>query len=773
MTDAPSSIPIFRFEAGTTGRFRNRQVTFIRQAVQGHMIEFMPDAEAENIPAIMRGTRPDLEFVGRRIVPHHELTAALMDGTLDIDEGDYVFIDHSQTFKPQFVASLDDGPAQDLLLRFASVMLMREICKERGMIKQSRSEVKGIEPEILRRLPGRIAQLRGETETLRRHPFRKKAIPIHAATAQSIKLWDDKLQTLGFCRLVDNRHLSGNSRSKLAPEVAEILKAVIDQYETLEGVPKTDVHDAVTSRVNAENQRLLAAIKTREAAGEIVGAEEREAVDRVVPPSIKTVSSWINGIPPLERLLRRNGSDWVDRQRFIVGMGLNVERAGQIVMIDENDVDLMTIVPYPFLVHFLGEEKLRALGITEAKPLRVIMSIMIDVYTGCILGMQIGMTATPDLAKRTFLMAMSDKSKFSEACGAEGKWNQFLRPEKVFHDSGNAYIAGVTEMLCAQLRIDKVTAPKGRAYIRAAVERVFKTVNEGLLAKIPGKTFSNVVERGEYDSEAQAVFTLDDLIQVLTVWIVDVYHNDENGGRDNLTPADLWNHEMTFGIGCRPIPALKNMTHIFGTTLSRRSQTTGIRVMHANYSSKKFARELLHNPNRAFRIRWWEENLSKIQVEIRPRIWIPLEVMDPRARGINLDEWLLILKREEIERNPDAEATRRSAEQKIDALIQDRIATRRKVMRRTMTEELLLKAEERALRYFTTPTTMITSAQTHGLYGVPVGDVAVDDEGNSQVIGDVAEDLAADTKSSLSAPKDKKSLRGRRSKNIFKPGTME
>lgn len=164
---------------------------------------------------------------------------------------------------------------------------------------------------------------------------------------------------------------------------------------------------------------------------------------------------------------------------------------------------------------------------------------MIDVYTGCILGMQIGMTATPDLAKRTFLMAMSDKTKLAEACGAEGKWNQFLRPEKVLHDSGNAYLAGATEMLCAQLRIDKVSAPKAKAFIRAAVERVFKTVNRGLLAKIPGKTFSNIGERGEYDSEAEAVMTLDDLIQVLTVWIVDIYHNDERRSKMHYIVSGL------------------------------------------------------------------------------------------------------------------------------------------------------------------------------------------------------------------------------------------
>jgi hypothetical protein len=64
-----------------------------------------------------------------------------------------------------------------------------------------------------------------------------------------------------------------------------------------------------------------------------------------------------------------------------------------------------------------------------------------------------------------------------------------------------------------------------------------------LLSSIPGKTFSNTVLRGEYDSEAEAVLSLDDLVRILTIWVVDIYHNNPNLGRDDQTPADLWAHE--------------------------------------------------------------------------------------------------------------------------------------------------------------------------------------------------------------------------------------
>ena len=90
-----------------------------------------------------------------------------------------------------------------------------------------------------------------------------------------------------------------------------------------------------------------------------------------------------------------------------------------------------------------------------------------------------------------------------------------------------------------------------------------------------------------------------------------------------------------------------------------------------------------------------------------------------------------------------------------------------------MTEELLIKTEQRALRYFATPTTMITSAQTHGLYGVPVG--GADDESGAQAqsISAGPVDQADQNSDGQLKPTDSTAARGRRPKNTFKPGTME
>lgn len=781
MVDLVNNGPVFRFEPGTTGVYLKRDIQFIRMADHGYLVEFLPDKEAESIPEVMRGKRADIEFVGRKIIPHQTLTAALVDGLLAIDEKDFVFIDHSQTFKPAFLATLDERQAKDMTIRYASVMLMRELCLEKGIVNKTRAQIEKLEHIILDRLPDRIKLLLQKVERQRRYPFRTQEVPVDCATAQRILYWDEKLQNLGFHHLADRKHLSGNRDCKMVPAVVEILKAVIDKHECLEGMPKTKIHGFVKRQVNTERQRQEAELNQKEANGEPVSQAERDAVKKITPPSQKTVTAWIKARSPLERLLRGKGPDFLLQNCLASGMGHLVERAGQIVMIDEYKADLMTIIPFSFIVHWLGHDKVEALGITADKPLRVMISVMIDAYTGCILGMQIGLTATPSLAQRTFMMTMTDKTKLSDACGALTPWNQFLRPEKVMHDSGNAYLAGTTDLMCAKLGIDKISAPKAKAYIRGLMERIFRTIHENLLSQIPGRTFSNTVKRGDYDSEAEAIFSLDDLFRVLTIWITDIYHNSDNLGRDGLTPADLWRHEMTLGMGCRPVPGLKTMTHVFGETFHRKAQSTGIRIMHANYSSKEFASHLLRNPNRQFKLRWWEDNMSEIQVQVGPDQWMQLEVMDPRARGLSVDEWELVLKRDHIKRNPDAEKVRDQAEEKIQHHIESQIATRRRVGRKPITEDVLAKAEERLLRYFGTPMTQITSDQTHGLYGVPAGGPSGIDQKDVEAsnVGPVSaaeggwDNVHPDEHPNGEQKRPAKSLRGRRAKNILTPGSME
>lgn len=76
--------------------------------------------------------------------------------------------------------------------------------------------------------------------------------------------------------------------------------------------------------------------------------------------------------------------------------------------------------------------------------------------------------------------------------------------------------------------------------MKGAVERFFRTLADGLIHTLPGTTFSNTRERGDYDSEANACFTFDQLNHVLMRWILDIYHQSPHTGLGGRTPDAVW-----------------------------------------------------------------------------------------------------------------------------------------------------------------------------------------------------------------------------------------
>lgn len=82
----------------------------------------------------------------------------------------------------------------------------------------------------------------------------------------------------------------------------------------------------------------------------------------------------------------------------------------------------------------------------------------------------------------------------------------------------------------------------GVARLRGSCERVFRTINQSFLPLLSGRTFWDVVERGAYDSEANAVHTIDDLTNMLIRFVVDVYHETARSSLGGLSPREMWDH---------------------------------------------------------------------------------------------------------------------------------------------------------------------------------------------------------------------------------------
>ncbi|WP_228411745.1 hypothetical protein [Entomomonas moraniae] len=77
--------------------------------------------------------------------------------------------------------------------------------------------------------------------------------------------------------------------------------------------------------------------------------------------------------------------------------------------------------------------------------------------------------------------------------------------------------------VCAELNIELVYCPKQQAHYKGCVERFLGTLNRQVCHKLKGTTFSNIRQRGDYQSANEDCITLKELKVIIYQWLIDVY----------------------------------------------------------------------------------------------------------------------------------------------------------------------------------------------------------------------------------------------------------
>lgn len=256
-------------------------------------------------------------------------------------------------------------------------------------------------------------------------------------------------------------------------------------------------------------------------------ARAQKGLPALPKPSIRAMRTEIRNLAPYHVDAGRNGEAFAAKKYAYIQGKNNPEWPLQVVEMDEWKVSLQTLLK--------GIGSWEKLGLSTREDLkkdlgRMQLSAAIDVRTKCILAMQLAPTATTDLAISTLKMAMSDKNDFAKAAGCETPWDMAGRIQTVRVDNGPAYTAGAfsTAAIDTGIAVDYTVA--GAPYLRGSIERVFSTIHTKLISGFDGRTFSNVVEKGDYDAGARASLTIEELARALVRWVVDVYHNTPHEG---------------------------------------------------------------------------------------------------------------------------------------------------------------------------------------------------------------------------------------------------
>lgn len=320
--------------------------------------------------------------------------------------------------------------------------------------------------------------------------------------------------------LVTDHASKGNRESRYPDEVIQICEDFIEStYLTRE-------------RPTEEHTLNLAQAKVREA------NKLRPKASQLTKPTRRLLRRLIEKIPAFDRYVARYGRD-AARKKFRSVLAYRLTEAPlECGEIDHTRMDFFVV----------DEETGMPLG-------RPWLTVLIDNDTRCILGYHLSFEppsrATVAACLRHAFMPKSNLR--TEYPDLKNDWVPFGVVASIIMDNGLEFHSADIENVCFELGIEQHYAPRKTAWFKGKVERFQGTLSRGVAVTLPGKTFSSILERDDYDPQKHAVVTLSALRHLIVRWIVDVYHQRKHCALD-CSPHVLW----TSRIRTEDIPLMDN-----------------------------------------------------------------------------------------------------------------------------------------------------------------------------------------------------------------------
>lgn len=196
-------------------------------------------------------------------------------------------------------------------------------------------------------------------------------------------------------------------------------------------------------------------------------------------------------------------------------------------------------------------------------------------------------------------------------------------------DNGPEFHSKVHKQFCADLHADMQYCPPGKPWYKGAVERFIGTLNRRLIHKLPGTTWSNPVERGDYPSEKLASLTLHELRQLVFRWVVVDYHNTRHHELGE-TPLQCW----TRLVDEHPVPPLPQ-------SLSLEIET-GLAFVRTIHDSRIGVKGLLYHHPYLIHLQQKLPGKPKVMLRIDPEDVTQAYIYDPLNKALIKLECLTI-----------------------------------------------------------------------------------------------------------------------------------
>ncbi|WP_159732893.1 DDE-type integrase/transposase/recombinase, partial [Methylosinus sp. Ce-a6] len=210
------------------------------------------------------------------------------------------------------------------------------------------------------------------------------------------------------------------------------------------------------------------------------------------------------------------------RARFAPVVGeYQVSYALEVVQIDHTKIDV-------FVVDSVHREPIG----------RPWLTLAIDVASRMVAGFYVSLEAPSSTSVALAIQHLVlPKESWLMRLGVVAEWPVAGIPDALHLDNAKEFRARALARGCEEHGVRLIYRPVARPHYGGHIERLIGTMM-GAAHLLPGTTFSNVAELGDYDSAKHAVMTLDELERWLALEVVR-YHSDIHAAL-KLPPIAAW-----------------------------------------------------------------------------------------------------------------------------------------------------------------------------------------------------------------------------------------
>lgn len=158
------------------------------------------------------------------------------------------------------------------------------------------------------------------------------------------------------------------------------------------------------------------------------------------------------------------------------------------------------------------------------------ITVLIDIFSRMVLGYFISLDKPNAMSTAMCVAnAMLPKESLLAKFGIKAQWPCWGALSKIHADNAREFRGNTLKRSCKEYSTDLEWRPVKQPRYGAHIERLFGTILQQVHS-LPGTTFSSVAERGQYDSEGNAIMTESEFEHWFLLFITGVYHQKVHSG---------------------------------------------------------------------------------------------------------------------------------------------------------------------------------------------------------------------------------------------------